>query len=231
MQAEPGPQTPTGPRGELSLWALASLLCSVSMICPPAAVLGPLLGVRALVEIKSNPNRRGRRLALAGIVIGVLATGGWGVAAWWWNVNARRPMVEGPKVELEAGFRGDLTALKRGFHGDGATAADAEAAAFIAALRERYGRFLGTAQNRGDAAGGSPIDRSRPRIPYLLQFETGPVEAEAEFIITAAGARRLVLKFGWIVVRDDERGDLVYPKSAEAVVDEAPAAEEGDNAG
>ncbi|MCZ6544019.1 MAG: DUF4190 domain-containing protein, partial [Planctomycetota bacterium] len=62
--------------------------------------MGPLLGFYALGEIRRDPQRTGRRLAIGGIVIGLLAVAGWGMAARWWDVNARRQMLNGLAAEL-----------------------------------------------------------------------------------------------------------------------------------
>src|SRR5687768_10856974 len=80
-----------------SSWAVASFLCSIAVCCPPMTLVGPLLGARALVEMKAHPHVRGRGTALAGIVIGVVALLGWCVLAILWHIQARRPMVNGPE--------------------------------------------------------------------------------------------------------------------------------------
>ncbi len=202
------------PQPRTSLWALASIACSVSLVCPIASLLGPLLGLRALFEIRSNPLRRGRRLALAGITIGLLGTLGWLMAAGWWHVNVRTPMLSGPSRPLEAGLDGDVAAFKAAFHGAGVSADDAEARAFLEETRRRYGRLLGSAQSPG-SGGPATTDRARMTISYTLRFEKGPVEAQAQFILRADDAPGLVLRFGWLILHDDELGDLVYPASAD----------------
>jgi hypothetical protein len=50
-------------------------------------------------------------------------------------------------------------------------------------------------------------------VAYTFEFESGPVEAEARFVVWAQG-QGLVLKFAWLAFRDQEEGDLVYPASA-----------------
>lgn len=207
----------TSGRSQLSLWALASLLCSLIVLCPIATLLGPLLGVRALVEIRRNPLRTGRGMAIIGIVVGLAATVGWGVAARWWHVHARTPMLEGPTAPLRAGLAGRVAEFQAAFHGDGAVAADAPA--FLEEVRGRYGVLRGSAQRRvapGQAAADAGWAGGRVRIPYTLQFEGAAVEADAEFVLFD-DAGGLVLGFGWVALRDDELGDLVYPASAAAV--------------
>ena len=62
--------------------------------------------------------------------------------------------------------------------------------------------------------GEAPIDRARPRIACVFEFQRGFVEAEAVFVRFDATTGRLVLKSDSIVVRDPERGDFAYPVNA-----------------
>jgi hypothetical protein len=194
---------------------LLSLLCGVAVLCPIASMLGPLLGVVALAEIRRKPHRTGTKLAVAGILSGLVATAGWTAAARWWHVNARVPMLQGPAPALAAGLAGDVGGFKAGFAEEGAAAADAEALAFLDEVSGRYGRLLSSAQRQADdgEALPAPVDTRRPRVAYTFEFESGPVEAEARFVVWAQG-QGLVLKFAWLAFRDQEEGDLVYPASA-----------------
>ena len=67
-------------------------------------------------------------------------------------------------------------------------------------------------------------DTRRPRVAYTFEFESGPVEAEAEFVVWAQG-KGLVLKFAWLAFRDKELGHLVYPASAADVVGYDPVSQ------
>jgi hypothetical protein len=67
-------------------------------------------------------------------------------------------------------------------------------------------------------------DTRRPRVAYTFEFESGPVEAEAEFVVWAQG-QGLVLKFAWLAFRDQELGHLVYPASAADVVGYDPVSQ------
>jgi hypothetical protein len=199
----------------MSLWAVLSLLCGVAVLCPITSLLGPILGVVALAEIRRKPYRTGTGLAVAGILCGLVATAGWAAAARWWHVNARVPLLRGPAPALAAGLAGDLSGFKAGFTEEGAVADDAEALAFLDEVSGRYGHLVGSTQRQAGAeeAPPTPADTRRPRVAYTFQFESGPVEAEARFVVWAQG-QGLVLKFAWLALRDQEEGDLVYPASA-----------------
>jgi hypothetical protein len=196
-------------------------MVSLGFLCPPASLVAPFLGLRALVEIKSHPERRGRGLAVAGIAIGLATTLGWVCFGGWWHLRARVPMIEGPRTALVSGQAGDLAGFRAGFAAEGEAASDDEAAAFLQTLTARYGRLLGSEQDRGADAAAVPASSApgRRRIHYLLEFESGRVAAETEFVLREAGRGGFVFRFAWIAIRDDRLGDLVYPKSAQAIAD------------
>lgn len=120
----------------------------------------------------------------------------------------------GPLAALERGSAGDIAAFKAQFTAEGAGRPDAEAGAFIDTLRSRYGEFRSSHQDRRAMEGQAPIDRARPRIACVFEFQRGFVKAEAVFVRFDATTGRLVLKFDSIVVRDPERGDFAYPVNA-----------------
>jgi hypothetical protein len=185
----------------------------MAVFCPIASLLGPLLGVVALARIRRRPHLRGTKVAVTGIVIGLLATGGWAATARWWHVNARLPMLEGPVAALKKGLAGDVGGFTRGFVAHDAAGDQAEAAAFLNEVAGRFGRLRGSTQRVGDQASAPAANPRRPRIAYTFEFESGPVEAEAQFVIWDEGTG-LVFKFAWLALRDRERGDLAFPKSA-----------------
>lgn len=190
---------------------MASLLCSIAICCPAMSLAGPLLGARALVEMRADPLVRGRGLALAGIWIGIATLVCWGLGAWWWHVNARLPMMHGPREALHGGLAGDLPAFKAAFERKGS---DDEARAFLNEVQSRYGRFLESRQKQiAQAATQQSVQPSAFVIRYELEFDRESVEADAEFI--TFGPSGLipdpVFKWGSIRIIDAQRGDLVYP--------------------
>jgi hypothetical protein len=195
------------------VWAVGSLLCSVAICCPVMTIIGPALGLRALVQIKANPAMLGRRMALTGIIVGTVATLLWIGGFFWWHYKARLPMLNGPQAELRAGLSGNIAGFKAGFTGPGAQGSDAEVISFLHELSSRYGTFIDAAVNPSPSNPTSLADPSSLRISYLFRFTNGQVEAEALFVTFGPSSvmPHPVFKWKWIRVIDPRRGDLVYP--------------------
>ena len=211
--------------GPPSPWACLGLAASVCIFCPLASLAGPFLGWRALVDIRRNPERSGRRLAIAAIILG-LATGVlWLGGGWWWNANVRHPILEGPLAAIAAAQAGDVGRARAGFHDDATP--DALVSEFGDELTRRYGRVIGMRVDSG--AVPRRLDGRAPIVPYLVTFERATIAAEARFAVLDERSR-LALGFAWIAIRDPERGDLVYPPTADVPPRDA-IAEDASHAG
>ena len=197
-------------------WAIVSILCSLCIFILPIVLLGPLFAIIALSSIRHNPEQRGKILATIALCLGCLVTVGYAAAGYWWNTNVRMPMLYGPSNELRAGFQNDFKAFKSGFYGDGASAPDSEVSLLILNLRKRYGNFVAAEQrNSTDSSINKDQDLLHPQISYILEFESKQVSALADFLVIDPSQRKFAGKFKWIIILDDELGDLVYPASAE----------------
>jgi hypothetical protein len=194
-----------------SRWAIAALAASLGIFCPLLTLMGPLLAVRALVETRAHPSRRGRGLAVAALWIGLASTAGWAGFFWWWNANVRHLLQHGPQTALLAGYAGDMVGFRDQFIGDGAQASDARVSEFIAQLRERHGRFIAAAQ---DAMVSAPAQdgSTSVTIPYLLSFESGDVRSEARILLFAD---YLMPRLQAITVKD-EHGVIEFPSNGAA---------------
>ena len=193
-------------RRAISLWAVASLVCALLFVCPIAPVLGLVLGAIAVIDVRRK-SRSGTRLVIAAMVVSVLAIGGWVLLAGWWNTHARRPMLFGPVDAIVAGQGGDTGEFLAAFLSGADPTVERDAIEFINTLTSRYGELV-TSSQREDDREVSTLRRAA--ILYEFQFETGPVDAEAEFVMSKDGGG-LVLKFAWVVIRDPVAGDLRYP--------------------
>ena len=206
-QGEPAEQKTSG-------LAVASLVCSLICCVPVTTIPGILLGIGAMVSISNNPARRGKGLAVAGIVLGVIFTAGQAYVyppAIKWIGQSIEMVMGGPDQALADGFAGDPVAFKSHFYGAGTRATDAEAQAFIDTLRSRYGEYRGCAfdqKNQPPASFGQPSSE----FAYILTFENATVDAKAQIIWVDERTNDMVYKFGWVKIEDD-LGDLTYPVS------------------
>jgi hypothetical protein len=222
-------------RPKTSGLAIASLVCSI-LFC--TAIVGLILGLIAIPAIGSNPARKGKGLATAGIVISLIFL----IAQYFLVTQVVVPgytiikeyiafVMSGPDDALSSGASGDVAGFKQWFVGPGATASDEEAQAFLDELANRYGAFVSASFD--DQSGQPPTGRpGQPRVPfpYILTFDTGTVSAEAELVFADEMTGDMLKKFGYITVFDAERGDLTYPPG-EAGADPAADETEGESTG
>ncbi len=193
--------------------AIASLVCSLICCVPVTTVPAILLGIGAIFSINNNPARKGKRLAMAGILLGVVFTAGQAFfypRAIEFIGKSIAMVMGGPNDALTSGFAGDATAFKSHFYGKGARASDAEAEAFIDTLRSRYGEFQGCdfdEQNQPQSSFGQPDTT----FTYVLSFDNADVDCRTQIIWADERTSAAVFKLGSITITDPELGDLTYP--------------------
>ena len=195
------------PKVGVSRWAVAALGTSMAFFCPLLTIIGPLLAVRALVEIKANPGKTGRGMALAALWIGAAGAVAWIAFMLWWNANVREALIHGPQAAMAAGMSGDKGAFRAQFTGDGSAASDETVDAFFAELKSRYGAFQSALQDDMATAPDQTGDTS-VQIPYVLNFERGPIKADVRILLFASGLRPRLQS---ITVKDSQRAPLTYP--------------------
>lgn len=203
--------------------AIASLVSSLICCLPITTILGILLGVGAMVSIGNDPAKKGKGLAMAGIVLGVVFTAGQAICypPGIRFLKAFYELVEtGPRDALTAGFAGDPAGFKAEFYSAGAAASDAEVLAFVEELRGRYGEFVGS---RVDQTATPTYGPPAVPFPYVLEFENATVTAQVEIVFADPDVSNdFIKKLGYITVFDEELGDLTFPAEA----DEAEEAHE-----
>lgn len=204
------------PQGTSGL-AMASLACSLFVCCPLVTILGPILGVAAVATIGSPPRKKGKGLAIAGIILGLLTTIGSGAAYWVgyrWTMDNVAFVLEGPDPALRAGFAGDADGFRSHFHGPGARASDEEIRAFLDELEERYGTYVRSEFDVESGASPSPTSQQGQIVfPYRLEFVDEAVSAEVELIWDESMGRSITA-LGHIHVYDPDLGDLRFPAAA-----------------
>jgi hypothetical protein len=224
LDTPPFDATAAGPQKTSGL-AIASLVCSLICCIPITTILGILLGVGAMISIGGDPAKKGKGMAITGIVLGIVFTVGQGLLypPAYGYIKATIELVHsGPSTALAAGFAGDTAGFKDQFYGAGAAASDAEAQAFINALRSRYGEYVDC---RFDEAAGQPKQPGfgTPSVPfpYVIEFAGGQVNAEAQIVFSDAQKGGFINKLGYITVFDGDLGDLTYPATINELLEEA----------
>lgn len=211
--------------------AIGSLVCSLICCVPVTTIPGILLGIGAMVSIGNNPAKKGKGLAIAGILLGVIFTGGQAYVypkAIDFVRKSYEMVITEVNDTLADGFTGDSVAFKSHFYGTGAQATDAEAQAFIDMLRSRYGEFQGCALNEQVQASPS-FGQPSSVFPYVLTFDDATVDAEAQIIWADERTGEIVFKLGWVTVTDPDLGNLRYPLKMPPVPSPPPAPEPPDN--
>lgn len=174
----------------VSATAVASLVFGLLLCIPGAGIPGAALGAIGFATTGSTGTRRGRGLAVAGLVLSVVAIAGWAIAA----VSAKQlydttiaPTMEvvftGPDRTLTAAFNDDQTAFEADWM-PGTAPADAERKAFVAGVTLALGAFQSAKLDEN--GGPPPTDSMGPggdafEIPYTLQFANGSVSTLVRF--------------------------------------------------
>lgn len=194
--------------------AITSLIFSLIVCCPVTTIIGPLLGLGALFQIGRNPALKGRGLAFAAIIMGVAFSIAQGIGMYQGYQAFVVPVVEGPRVALEAGFANDPTGFRAEFYGASTAGSDAEVQVFVDELRRRYGGFVSLRLDETNGPQPAFGQTSVP-FPYEITFENASVAAEAELVIADKATGAFVMKWGSITIFDPDLGDLTYPLSGD----------------
>jgi hypothetical protein len=223
---------PHQPQGKTSAMAVASLVCSLICCFPVTTILGVLLGVFALVSISSNPAKRGKGLAIAGILLGIVFTAGQAFVGY--NAYTSWQMFKrAPHQALEPGFRGDYASMRANFGPAGMAATDEDAQAFVEELRARYGELQGSEIDISQFQGMQPPppgQSSVATLPWVLNFDQGSVDAELTFSGEDQVPGRDELIFRQITILDPALGDISFPPVTAPPMNGTDAAEDADEA-
>ena len=208
--------------GTWSPWALVALACSVGL-CPAVTMLGVVFGLLAIRDVKLHA-RRGLRVAVVAIVLGLIVTPLTTLGLMWWNTTVREPMLHGPVAGLKAAQDGDVTVLLGQFEEGAVTAV--EASEFIRTMTDRFGTLQSIDQDPDREAAWSP-DGWSISVPYLLNFSRIAIKGEAYYVILSVneGQRQPVFRFSWIRMGEDPY--LLFPESARDSVQSGTKRQDG----
>jgi len=206
---------PTQVPPKTSGMAITSLVLSLIGIIPICGILtapiGVLLGLIAFVLISTNKSLKGRGLAIAAILLGVIFTVAQIAGGVYFYNTFLRDIMEGPHRPLTAASSGDIAGFKSHFVGDGATASDADAQAFITELEARYGKFLTTSLDQASPPPQAQTGQPRFVTPYLFLFENKSRTGSATYEMVDQMTGAFIQKWSSITVHDPDLGDLTYP--------------------
>lgn len=209
----PGVYDSSPERPRLSGLAVASLVCSLIVCCPVVTLIGPLLGLSAIISISAHPaERRGKGLAMTGIIVGILTTalGGAGIV---YLAQIYRGMGEfiaqDVPAAMDAGFDGKLAEFRAVLSTrSSGRSTDPQIQQFLDDLTGRYGPYVGMQL---------PTDMSTLRggdegaiMPVELEFEGGRI-VDAEVYVVLEKPSRSGWRLESITVPDPSLGDLTFP--------------------
>ncbi len=189
--------------------AVTSLIFSLILCCPLTTILGPLLGLGAMVRIGRNPALKGRGLALTAIILGIGFTVFQGFCVRFAWDHFYRVMFTGPGNALVAGFAGDVSGFQADFTGPAANATDEEVAAFVDELRNRYGEFQKSWISPNTAF--PAVGATETTMSYVLTFANGTVDCDAIVVFKEKVGGPPDFLLGSLVVLDSDLGDLPFP--------------------
>ena len=194
-------------RGKMSVWSVAALVCSLILCCPIVTVVGVILGIIGLFDTRGG-RRRGRGLAIVGIVLGVLVTAAWvtlSVMGWSRYFEA---IFSGPSIVMESGYKKDNKGVTD-FFAEGYVPTSEEIDAFFTESEQRFGAFnrASPKDDQTTTAGNQKLIE----VQYSFEFEKATVDADVTFdikdkVITESGSYIGILE---IKIEDPEGEDLI----------------------
>jgi hypothetical protein len=213
-----------------STLAVTGLVLSVLACCPLVGLIGPLLGLIALILILMNPALKGAVIAIAAIVIGLALQ----AAVFVGLGRVYTVITERPQEFVVAIEAGDWTAARAAAGGAAAAATDDEFAAFAAALEDQYGAI--TAWELIPPPPGTQPDPSSQSLPwsYLVTTEkAGRATVEFDLLMVDEVSQQFLWRPSAMTIRSNSGGadELTFPPAAPtppALPEAAEAAAGGD---
>ncbi|MCH2161990.1 MAG: DUF4190 domain-containing protein [Phycisphaerales bacterium] len=194
------------PQGTSGL-AIASLVCSLILCCPVLTLVGVFLGIGGLFTTGSG-RKRGRGLAITGLVIGLISTILWIFPAVWLGGMAMK-IYAGPGNVMTEVYAGNDAAAGSEFKAGRVPSAE-DFERFVTEARERYGNFISA--QAGEEARSQTQDSLE--FPYFFKFENRTVSGYAEFEMAENPMDGFDLVS--ITLEDGEAGDLTLEASGDA---------------
>ncbi len=193
--------------------ATASLICSLIVCCPVVTLIGVILGIVALLQMRGK-QIAGRGFALAGIVIGIVTTVLTSLGIAFLVHAAMEVLDQTPKLvttAIQSGIQGDTEAFRAEFSYDAVAANDEEVTSFIATLTSRYGKFDEAVIDMRAMQGGQQSSEGQAEMPLQLVFETQTISSTVVIDIAKGKESWVDVKIQCLLIHDSEKGDLAFP--------------------
>lgn len=174
----------------LSGTAVASLVFGLLLCIPGAGIPGAALGAIGFATTGADGSRRGRGLAVAGLVLSVVGIAGWAIAAvsakQLWDTAVAPTMAvifKGPEQTLTAAFADDQTAFEADWM-PGQAPTEVQRKAFAEGVTLVLGKFQSASVD--ETGGPPPTDAMGPggdafELPFVFRFENGSVTTLVRF--------------------------------------------------
>lgn len=185
--------------------AVASLVSSLVFCCPLTTILGPVLGIGYFVAAAGKPWLRGRGLAIAGILLGVLFTIASGAVSWAVGTAFVR-LMELPGEVIARIEQVDEGAVRELFVPGALPAGSDALREFAAEVADRYGAFRSWMPN--DRSASVTMTGEIIPFPILIAFDAAEVEGVVRVAFPSGSLTPLVHS---IEILDPQRGDLRLP--------------------
>jgi hypothetical protein len=165
----------------MSIAAVSSLVLSLILCIPGLSVLGLIFGIVGFATTGGGV-RRGRGLAVTGIIFSLLVSAGWLTLLWLSSFILPSIMfvITGPQLVMEEAFQGNATEVRAVFIPESAPD-DASTAKFVSTLREQYGEFEQVLPDDGDSP---PFGAQAFTLPFQFEFSNGMVLGSVDFEVS-----------------------------------------------
>ena len=200
---------------QVSTLSVSALICSLIICCPIFSLIGVLLGVIALVRLKSLTHLRGKGLAWSGIVIGVVSTVIWVVIGLYAGKMFTGFMEQTKSVStetIEAGYADDYQTFRSHLDASITHVSDDEINTFIGDLESRFGKFDSAFLNMEEQ--NQTLIATKPGeapIPIRYVFETTDATGLIVFSFLGKPDFSFDMKIICIKIEDSANGDIYFP--------------------
>jgi len=159
--------------------AVGAFVCSMILCCPLTTIPGIILGIVGATTIGKNPMVRGKGLAIAAIIIGLIGTALQGVVGWGYGsmvIGLLNLVNTDADAAVRAAADGDYQGFRSIFTSAGQGASDAEVEQFITDLEARFGAYRSLTLDDQHADFMQQQSSDEFVVPVIMDFENQTVD-------------------------------------------------------